>query len=169
MSSILGVETLQHTNGTDAMTINSGGYVDSSKSSVCVVRLANEVTTAINAETKVTYDERINDPNNWFDITTNNRFQPTVAGHYHIQATTRLNGDTDIDIYDVIIRRNNYAIDEFRFSANQRRYTSATSSCIFELNGSTDYIEVYVYFGSTKLNIRANRLETNFIAHRIIG
>lgn len=168
MASELGVQTIQHTNGTDALTIDSSGYADSSKSSVCVVRLANQINTSANAENKITYDTRVDDPNSWFDITTNHRFQPTVAGHYHIQATTRLNGETDFDIYDLIVRKNGSGSDEFRFSANQRRYTSNTCSTIFSMNGSTDYVEVYVNFG-TNLPIRANKNETCFIAHRILG
>ena len=86
------------------------------------------------------------DTANCFDSTTNYRFTPNVAGYYHIIGELQFSTAAYTN-----------SIDFYKNGAIWKRGTLATTqspfaSCLVYLNGSTDYVEMYVYqySGSTK-------------------
>ena len=73
MASELGVQTIQHTNGTDALTIGTGGIVSQPNLPVFRVdKTADQTGVADNAETLVTFDDVTFDPESVWS-TSNNR------------------------------------------------------------------------------------------------
>jgi len=95
--------------------------------------------------TKVTFDTEVFDTNSNF---ASNRFTPTVAGYYQINARIFSDYNTTYpnNVYCGIYKNGTL------FSQNAY-YNSATSygycglSDLVYCNGSTDYIEIYVYLG----------------------
>ena len=127
---------------------------------VFVKRSANQNLPA-NTVTKVQFDSEIYDSNNWFDSSTNYRFQPNVAGNYLCY--------TNIYISNAYYGNPNFAIlfykngSEFLGSSTDHRYDELFSqnfSAIINLNGSTDYVEVYAKFETHTVTITASALQT---------
>jgi hypothetical protein len=103
--------------------------------------------TAANAtDTKVPFNSKATvgfDTNSNFDLTTNYRFTPTVAGYYQISAgltsTATGTGFCAIKIY-----KNSASFVQIAYSTATANYLGATGSALIYFNGSTDYIEFYV-------------------------
>jgi hypothetical protein len=93
--------------------------------------------------TKVTFQVEDFDTNNNFD---SSRFTPTVAGYYQISATVRIGGLASGNLLYVSIYKNGSANTEI-FNTNQGAAGDASGggSALFYMNGSTDYLEIYVY------------------------
>ena len=99
--------------------------------------------------TKVTLNTENFDTNNNFDSTTNYRFTPTVAGYYQINGTAngQPSGTAPVRLVTQIYKNgvgNSYGTD----TAIAGTYSSFVSDVIF-FNGSTDYVELYVYINAT--------------------
>ncbi len=112
-----------HRNGTN-QTVTNGGY------------------------TKMLFTTEEFDTNNNFDTTTS-RFTPTIAGKYLIQANAYCGDNT---VYCLVAIYKNGSL----FKANISRQTVATvaeTSVLVDMNGTTDYVEAYVYnSGGTSLS-----------------
>lgn len=95
-------------------------------------------TTSISANTwtKVALNTKQWDTANAFDATTNYRFQPSVAGYYAINVinTQLVSGNVYVQIY-----KNGSPWQQFGGALN------ATGSSIVYFNGSTDYVEMWIY------------------------
>lgn len=88
--------------------------------------------------TKVTLDTELFDTNSNF---ASNRFTPTVAGYYQISATIAVGASTTAGGAYIYKNGVNYS------SSFQGSMNSSSISTLTYLNGSTDYVELYVYFG----------------------
>ena len=95
--------------------------------------------------TKVQLQSKEWDTNSCFDATTNYRFTPTVAGYYQISAGANFNGLTNT----------NNILSIFKNGSEYKRFTQVAGtiygtngSAIVYFNGTTDYIELYVFQGS---------------------
>jgi hypothetical protein len=108
---------------------------------------ANQVTATV-TYTKIQLNTENFDTNNNFDSTTNYRFTPTVAGYYQISGAVTY--QTALNNYGAaaVIYKNgsNYAWGAT--TGNTNMYPTAQVSSLIYCNGSTDYIELYVYNGS---------------------
>jgi hypothetical protein len=87
------------------------------------------------------------DTNSNFDSTTNYRFTPTVAGYYQVNGCMNYmagtgGGNTFVSIYK------NGAENRRGSAGTVASQTSSNVSCLVYLNGSTDYIELYVFQAS---------------------
>jgi len=89
--------------------------------------------------TKVTLDTELFDTNSNF---ASSRFTPTVAGYYQLSASIAVNVSTTTG--GAYIYKNGAS---YTSSFNGSMNSSAVSTLMF-LNGSTDYAELYVYFGT---------------------
>jgi hypothetical protein len=88
--------------------------------------------------TKITFDTEEFDTNSNF---ASSRFTPTVAGYYQI--TGALNNSTGTQTVTSIYKNGS----AFKQGVNGSLYSSNQSALIY-LNGSTDYVELYGYFGT---------------------
>jgi hypothetical protein len=141
---------------------NSGTASGFGVSNDCVfVKISANQSLPANTVTKVQFDSEIYDSNNWFDSTTNYRFQPDVAGNYLCY--------TNIYISNAYHANPNFAIlfykngSEFLGASTDHRYDELFSqnfSAIINLNGSTDYVEVYAKFEAHTVTITASALQT---------
>lgn len=95
--------------------------------------------------TKVALDTETFDTDNWFDSTTNYRFTPQVAGYYQVTVGTFFNSLTNRFI--LAIYKNGSSTSEA--SQNNTGDSGATHTDIIYMNGSTDYLEFYVYHFSS--------------------
>jgi hypothetical protein len=95
---------------------------------------------------KVTFDTEIFDTNNNF---ASSRFTPTVAGYYQINCN--LVYLTTISIAHVVLALyKNGSVETYtNFIANVSNGSSINLSYVISMNGSTDYIEMFLYMQGT--------------------
>jgi hypothetical protein len=93
--------------------------------------------------TKITFDTEIFDTNNNF---ASSRFTPTVAGYYQLNASTVVATLTTSQGLTIALFKNGgqYATG-CTANANSALYPQTIVSSIIYCNGTTDYIEAYVY------------------------
>ena len=114
---------------------------------------SSAITSAV--DTKVLFDTEIFDTNSNF---ASSRFTPTVAGYYQINATIRANGTYT-----------NVALILFKNGANAGYLASIvtnliTGSSLQYMNGTTDYLEIYVNLTGTALSVGATNANTNYFS-----
>jgi hypothetical protein len=91
--------------------------------------------------TKVQFSVENFDTNNNYDSTTNYRFTPTVAGYYQINVVMETNASS---LGGAAIYKNG-AVYKRMFYTNAGAGTTGVISALVSMNGSTDYVEAYVY------------------------
>lgn len=101
--------------------------------------------------TKVTFGSEDFDTNSNF---ASSRFTPTVTGYYQINANVNF-ANTASYAY-VMLWKNGAVYKTIAYSATSSSfYTTIGGAAVVYMNGSTDYLEVYVYVGTT-MNIVSN-------------
>jgi hypothetical protein len=138
-------------------------------------RTSNQ-TPSNNTDTKVQCNVEDFDTDNCYDNTTNFRFTPTVAGKYFVYASVRGDGEsqTDLEYIQTVIKKNgtNYKVNVVEYGAtNKIDNSTLTLTTTIDMNGSTDYIELWTYLtSSVQPTILGNTSRpTNFGAYRLIG
>ena len=111
--------------------------------------LGSAQTVTDNTITKVSMDTELFDTNGYYDAVTNYRFTPLVAGKYFVYGSIECDTSTGtvsaIDSVDSLIYKNGslYARTVNTFNDNPIRMAYLEVSAVVELNGSTDYVELY--------------------------
>ena len=102
------------------------------------------VTHATN--TKLQFNTEVFDTNSNYDPTTNYRFTPTVAGYYHIivSSSVAVNTQTVRIISNVFKNGGIYKAGSAAAGAGAT-FPASEASTILYMNGTTDYVEGYVY------------------------
>ena len=101
--------------------------------------------------TKIPFDTITFDTDSFFDNTTNYRFQPTIAGYYQITVNVYISyTSTGGAVPYAMIYKNGseYARGGQVYSAVSI-YGGINVTDIVYCNGSTDYVEGYVYYNSS--------------------
>jgi len=130
------------------------------------------------AITKVVLDVEDLDSANAFDSSTNYRYTPQTSGKYFFFACGRgyANSGT-LNYVNVMIRKNGTAgVGNSFVNSGTEQYTSpgnsdtASPSVILTMNGSSDYVEMYMQVGGTSPNIsyESNGNQTFFGGYKII-
>ena len=124
--------------------------------------------------TKVLFDIERFDTNNAYDNTTNYRFQPTTAGKYFVYSNLNLQC-TGYVLYvsSQQIRKNGSSIQSSAMVFNNSTQNSSPmyASSIIDLNGSTDYVEIFAYievWSGTSNRVGVENAGTYFGAYKII-
>ena len=159
--------------GTGVMTVPSDGSVTTAKlgdNSVTTAKIINDAVTkdkllshnypsfeaklsgtftlTESVNTKVTFQTENFDTDNCYDNSTNYRFTPNVSGKYFVYSD--LNCDTQqtnsFRQGTVWITKNGSFVKqhELHFNTNFARRCNVGVSGIVEMNGSSDYLEIYV-------------------------
>lgn len=173
MSSIIKCNTYKDTNGNDLFNSDGSGNVTLSAGAMKntpafhVTRSGNQ-SISNDTLTKIQWNNEILDSNNAFDSSTNYRFTPQVSGQYYFCMHTRLNTDTDTENNYHAIRKNGSDIVQSYFK--QVYYNGVECSTIVSLNGSSDYIEFFIYqaSGGSK-DLDSNNQNTYAYGYRLIG
>lgn len=110
--------------------------------------MASALSYSVNTWTKLPMNTEEWDTANAFDSTTNYRFTPQVAGYYQVNICVQTSTNQNyvwVAVYkNGSSNKNGMAINTSGSSALSIR---GTVNAIVYLNGSTDYIESYGYFG----------------------
>jgi hypothetical protein len=119
--------------------------------------------------TKISFDTELFDTNSNFNTTTYS-FTPTIEGYYQVNCTMAFNADV-AGTWAIVLQKNgaNYLnAGVANFGAN---YPSASLSCVVSMNGSTDYLEVYIFqnSGSNGVTLAARSDVNQFSASMIRG
>lgn len=110
----------------------------------CRVYLSANQSIPDSTSTKVQFDSETFDTNNEFDSTTNYRYTPTEAGYYQVSVSLDLiKTGTSSGFFEVNILKNG-ATYETGFMHDTGNDVSKMLTDIVEMNGTTDYIEIYV-------------------------
>jgi hypothetical protein len=131
--------------GTNTVTVPSATGTVMVSGNMPAFRAYASVGTAISAgaTTKITFDVKDYDTNNNF---ASNRFTPTVAGYYQISVGLRPTSSTTQETAIYLYKNGgNY---ETLYDASLVLYNFATSALVY-MNGSSDYVEVYMYSQSS--------------------
>jgi len=120
------------------------------------VGLSSNQNISATTYTKIAFNSEIFDTANAFDNTTNYRFTPQVAGYYQLNAAAALNG-TLTGLYILIYKNGSNIARTFTLTS-----AYANISNLVYLNGSSDYVEVYLYAYGSPSTINGNTTETFF-------
>jgi hypothetical protein len=137
-------------NGTTIMTVASTGVSTQVGSPTFSAYQSSGQTLSSGSFTKLQFQTKEWDTANCFDATTNYRFTPNVAGYYQVSGALSNNTGTQtvISIY-----KNG---SDYKRGTNGSLYGDSISALVY-LNGSTDYVELYGYFGTgTTINTGSN-------------
>jgi hypothetical protein len=152
---------LQTNNGTTALTIDTSQNVAFAKgftvgSTAAPAFSVTRSTTSVNyqsinnaTQTKVAFTEETFDTANCFDSSTNYRFTPNVAGYYQINWSLIIDLLSSTTEYIVSLYKNGSSyVWGSNLTASGSHYNAISGSALVYLNGSTDYIELYVFQNS---------------------
>tara|TARA_R110002020_G_scaffold418044_1_gene627306 strand:- start:1345 stop:1911 length:567 start_codon:yes stop_codon:yes gene_type:complete len=160
MSKIL-VDTIDTRSGTSTLTLGSSnagtialgsGDVQSNflQPSFFAYNNASQTGLTNDAYVKVQINVEVYDSDSCYDNSTNYRFTPTVAGKYFVFASAFIraeNGAGNLEVTRVAIYKNgsiNNISSKLDFSNNPAVEHAYGISQIVDMNGSSDYIELYV-------------------------
>lgn len=106
----------------------------------------NSQSIASATTTKIQFNVEDFDTNNNFDSTTNYRFTPTVAGYYQVNLAV---GFAAMGVGEIILQINkNGSVYQYGCDViGTTSYITSMATLVY-MNGSTDYIEGFVYQGS---------------------
>ena len=125
---------------------------------------ANQTGVSDATFTKVQFNDEDWDTHGYYDNSTNYRFTPLIAGYYLFAATVGYSG-TSISQTAISVYKNGSA-----YQAGDNDFYSYTSNVVglVQMNGSSDYIEVYAYAnvssGTVTFLGSADSRYTNFTA-----
>ena len=119
--------------------------------------------------TKIQYESELFDTDSAYDNATNYRFTPQVAGKYFIFASVQSGEISDFDDYQVSIRKNGTAVALTRLRHHYAENIDV--AIIVEMNGTTDYVEGFVYQdsgGSLALSVTTSTERTRFGGFKLV-
>jgi len=200
MSSIIKVDTIQNQSGAniisesantitvgasgDTVTIPSGATLSSSGTVSGNLAMtpafeayrSSDQTPSNNTLTKIQFNTEIYDTDGNYDNSSDYRFTPTTAGKYFVYGSMRGDAEsiTDLEFIRLDIYKNGstYKNTAIEFGAtNDIDNASLTITAVVDMNGSTDYLEIFGMLRSSvqpTINGDGNK-PTTFGAYRIIG
>ena len=151
MASELHVDAIKHSGGTSAITINSSGLVLPKLPILQVNATNTDQSVSGGTDTKVEWETvEIDSLSGW--STSNHRYTPTVAGYYLVGGTLRANLSSIVEYISLAISKNGFntndGTDMLRGQFNHQSDTISNGSYplptgLMQMNGSSDYIEIY--------------------------
>ena len=128
-------------------------------------RLDNNQTISNATTTIVIFDTEVFDTDSCYDNTTNYRFTPTVAGYYAVNIGAYVVNNTRLLLN---VYKNGALYEIVHDSSISESIVRINGSNLMYLNGTTDYIEAWVYIGGTTLEVRHPTLNgTKFEAYLV--
>jgi len=159
--SILRTNQIQDTSGNSAMMIDSNGVVTQPNNPMFKVKGVDNIALTNNTYTKVTFNSEEFDVGGYYDSTTNYRYTPQVAGKYFIYGKVYITyGSSAVENIYIAIYKNGVLVEVFQSLMGATNYGSVQVSSLIEMNGSSDYVEIYtkashstdaVYYSSGRL------------------
>jgi hypothetical protein len=150
--------TLPSTSGT---VITTGSTFGGTGPTFGAYRSGTQSSVSAGVWTKVNINAESWDTNNNFDSTTNYRFTPTVAGYYQINGGITPTAFSGNYCASGIYKNGTKIAAGSNFSPNSAAGLTTNVASIVYLNGSTDYVELYVIANGTP-SIQGGEAETYF-------
>jgi hypothetical protein len=146
---ILKVGEITTSSGSGNITIGSGVTL-LSNTPAFEARLGSDQTFSDAATVKVTFDTESFDTDNCYDNSTNYRFTPNKAGKYFVYTELSLDGDGGannlVDCRPYFYKNGSSVKSQlFIMGSNQLSNIPLKIDQVIDMNGTTDYLEVYVY------------------------
>ena len=162
---------------TSATALRKITFADFGSTPAFEARLSTNQSITNLTATKVQFDTEIFDTDSCYDNTTNYRFTPTVAGKYFAYSTVTgrdaLTGTFNISQVNIDLRKNGSTLRLISFYYNALAVTFPLFvSGSIDMNGTTDYLEIFVTFRSSNSAATAaysDSQTTYFGAYRLIG
>jgi len=179
MASIIKANELQDFGGNSIITSDGAGTITLSSGMNTAVAAGTNNTPAFFAYqsgaqnisngtlTKISINTEVFDTNSNYD-TSEYRFTPTVVGKYFVYASFRFDSGSDFDGLELQIKKNG-STKIIEVTDRNEYYTTITSQSVAEMNGSSDYLEMFGYQASGgTLATGPNYAAINFGAYKII-
>ena len=182
---ILKVGQIQTSSGTGTITLGQSGETIALGTGASQTLAANtpaffatlsaDQSLSDTTATKVLIDNEIYDTASAF---ASNKFTPQTAGKYFVYGGIMINGDSDndVEVAEFYFNKNSTPVSQATFdsSTNYLREVQLTLQFSVDMNGSSDYLEMYAYgdFQSGGGTIKGHsdpRARTFFGAYKIIG
>ena len=171
----LKVGTITNSAGSGNIAIGSGVTLLSNVPAFEAYLSASQTGLTDGANVKLQADTKVFDTGNFYDNSTNYRFTPTVAGKYLVYANTMQEAATPgLLVWNTtMIYKNGSAYRSIRIrpdNSNNSEELSVYVDAVIELNGSTDYVEIYGSGNTTSGNWEFQELnKTNYFGAYRIG
>jgi hypothetical protein len=134
--------------GTNTVTIAAQtGTLNAAGPAFSAYRTATQSTSAA-SHTKVQLNLEDFDTNNNFDSTTNYRFTPTVAGYYQVNWVIVIGTNPSGEYFSELYKNGSMWSWGNNNVTSNGNYNASTGSSLVYMNGSTDYLELYMYCAS---------------------
>jgi hypothetical protein len=111
-----------------------------------------------NTSTKVNFQSEQWDTNNSYDTSTS-RFTPNVAGYYQISSSIRAD-ITSNGVLHIYFRKNGSEVYVGNFIGVTSSQCATTGSCLIYLNGTTDFVDIAVFSGTSGTSL--NNYQSSF-------
>ena len=127
---------------------------------------SGDVSMSYNTNTLIPYNVEVFDTDNCYDNTTNYRFTPNVAGKYFFFASVQSGNTDDGDDFQISIRKNGTTVSRAR--VRHHYGDNINTEVIVDMNGTTDYIDVFTQWGSNWTLNGSDLAATRFGGYKII-
>jgi hypothetical protein len=134
--------TVLTADSTEATGLKWASAASTSGPAYYAYRTSSDFSFSASTWTKVPFNAELFDTDSCYDSSTNYRFTPTKAGYYQINYSVRIES-ASLSSYGKVYKNGTGYSASFALT-----YTNVTPTLVY-LNGSTDYIEAYVYSGGT--------------------
>lgn len=112
-------------------------------------------------DTKVRFNNKRFDTANCFDSTTNYRFTPNVAGYYQVNYIARFGATAPTIAYVMLFKNGSlYIVGNQIMGISGGTNFDLPASELVSMNGTTDYLEVYLNVGGSSINVNDANLST---------
>ena len=156
----------------DTFSLGSGVVQSNLNYPAFYAHLSSSQSVSDNVITKVQANTELLDTDNCYDNSTNYRFTPNVAGKYLVFAAVSGESNTTDSVNSVTcnISKNNvtFTNPNLASSGGRTRFIQ-TSMVVVDMNGSSDYVELFgtVNINSGTAEFNAGTKQTYFGAYRI--
>ena len=162
----------------DTVTLGSGASLSGfgANTPAFAAKMSGTQTISHNTSTKVAFDTEVFDTDSAYDHTTNYRFTPQTAGKYSVSHMLFLDGQGqgNLRIFSARIHKNGSLVGisgDDKATGYQNNGVESLTITV-EMNGSTDYLEAYVYQftqdSSTSPAGGSDAYSALFTAHKLI-
>lgn len=128
---------------TQTLGVKWAAVPSSSGPAFAAKRITSDQAVTGGTYTKIQFNGEDFDTDNCYDSTTNYRFTPTKAGKYQVSWLINLNTGGAATWSYIYKNGSLFKAADYRNAANTTTYSAA--SVLVDMNGSTDYLEIYVY------------------------
>jgi len=181
IESISGSGTVTMGTSGETFTVPSGVTLSNSGTATGFNNPAFEASLSANQDisdatyTKVEFNTETFDTDGCYDNSTNYRFTPTTAGKYFVYARVQCDAQASANLVQgnaqIYKNGSRVALTQMNFQGNQPENIAANVHNIIDMNGSSDYLEIFGYCDDSSstptLRGAADSAWTCFGAYRI--